>query len=70
MTFASSPLDPTLYSKMVIKEKRLPAPEFPMDLTVTMTPKAPYVPLPVLTSPRSAWGKKMREKLDSLKATA
>jgi hypothetical protein len=28
----------------------------------------PYVPLPVLTEPRSAWGKKMKEKIDALKA--
>jgi len=33
-------------------------------------PQAPYVPLPVLTAPRSEWGKKMREKLDKIKAAA
>lgn len=33
-------------------------------------PVAAYVPAPVLTAPRSAWGKKMREKLDARKAMA
>jgi hypothetical protein len=51
------------YSTLVITdgeaEHILPTPEV-----------VPYVPKPVLTAPRSAWGKKMKEKIDSLKATA